>query len=77
MKILENTADNLTGGLYSSIMQGGADSVIKKKNEYSYYNSETFLTYLLEANLLKCGEQWADPNSAQHGQLEMSMSMYV
>ena len=54
----ENLLDNATGGLYSSLTEGGAGSVMKAHDEYKETWQHSVMEYLAQANLLQGGEQW-------------------
>ena len=48
-----NAADNLTGGLFSSIAQGGdEESILKMRKKFKDAHKHTFMEYLAKANLL-------------------------
>ena len=48
-----NAADNLTGGIVSSITQGGDDeSILKMRKKFKDAHKHTFMEYLAKANLL-------------------------
>ena len=54
-----NAADNLTGGIVSSIMQGDdEESILKMREKFKDAHKHTFMEYLAKANLLQVGEQW-------------------
>ena len=59
----KNALDNATGGLFSSIMQGGdeksdKESILKMREKFKDAHKHTFMEYLAKANLLQVGEQW-------------------
>ena len=57
----KNALDNVTGGLFSSITQGGDDeSILKMRKKFKDAHKHTFMEYLAKANLLQVGEQWQD-----------------
>ena len=48
-----NAADNLTGGIVSSIMQGDdEESILKMREKFKDAHKHTFMEYLAKANLL-------------------------
>ena len=51
-------ADSLTGGLFSSLTEGGEGSVEKARKEFKDAGKHTFMEYLAPAHLLQGGEQW-------------------
>lgn len=70
-----NAADNLTGGLASSLMDGGKDeSILKQRKEFKDLHRHTFMEYLAKANLMQTGEQW---QSDQTAPLTLNLGPYV
>ena len=53
---LTNAANNVTGGFFSSLTEGG--SVADAKKKFKKIGRHSFLEYLAPANLLQGGEQW-------------------
>ena len=52
-----NAADNLTGGIASSLMHSGdEDSILKMREKFKDAHKHTFMEYLAKANLLQVGE---------------------
>ena len=54
---VKNAANNLTGGLVGSIMNGKV-KIDTMHNSFDKLGEETFLEYLAAANLLVGGEDW-------------------
>ena len=72
----ENFLDNATGGLYSSLTEGGSGSIMKAHDEYKETWQHSFLEYLAPANLLQGGEQWQNSDQA-NCPLELNLGLYV
>lgn len=68
--------DNATGGLFSSLTEGGAGSVMNAKEKFSETGRHSFMEYLAEANLLQGGEQWDSAGQA-NCPLTLDLSPYV
>jgi hypothetical protein len=75
MSGIMNAADNLTGGIASSLMHGGdEESILKLREEFKDAHKHTFMEYLAKANLLQVGEQWQDDQTAP---LVLNLGPYV
>lgn len=71
----KNALDNVTGGIFSSVMEGGdEESILKMREKFEYWETHTFLEYLAKANLLQVGEQW---QSDQTAPLVLNLGPYV
>jgi hypothetical protein len=68
--------DNLTGGLFSSLTEGGSGSVMKARKDFKEAGSHTFMEYLAPANLLQGGEQWTGSDQA-NCPLDLNLGPYV
>lgn len=75
MSGIMNAADNLTGGIASSLVYGGdGDSILKMRENFKDARKHTFMEYLAKANLLQVGEQWQDDQTAP---LVLNLGPYV
>ena len=68
--------DNATGGLFSTLTEGGAGSVVKARSGFGEVGKHSFIEYLAQANLIRGGEQWMDPKQAACP-LELQLGLYV
>lgn len=68
--------DNLTGGLFSSLTEGGAGSVMEARSGFKEAGRHTFMEYLAPANLLQGGEQWTGSGQSSCP-LDLSLGPYV
>jgi len=68
--------DNLTGGLFSSLTEGGAGSVKKAHDGFKEAGKHSFMEYLAQANLLQGGEQWESSDQA-NCPLDLNLGPYV
>lgn len=59
-----NLLDNITGGLFSSLTEGGSGSVMKQHDSFKDIGRHTFMEYLTQAHLLRGGERWQTPEQA-------------
>jgi len=49
----KNALDNATGGIFSSLMEGGKDdSILKQRKKWEDKHIHTFMEYLAKANLM-------------------------
>lgn len=72
---LTDAADNLTGGLFSSLTQGDdKESIMKQREKFKDVHKHTFMEYLAKANLMQVGEQWQDDATAP---LVLNLGPYV
>lgn len=72
---LMNAADNVTGGLASSVINGrDKESIEKQRDRFKEVHRHTFMEYLAKANLLQVGEQWQDDVTAP---LILNLGPYV
>ena len=63
---VKNAANNITGGLLGSIMNGrDRVDVMKQHDSFEFAHKETFLEYLAAANLLVGAEDWIGEKAGQ------------
>lgn len=76
-KLVNNLANNLTGGLLNSIMSNGSgSSIMDRHNKFDRKN--TFLEYLASANLLVGSEDWVGESASENvSPLILQLGPYV
>lgn len=82
MSMLNNAANNLTGGLVGAAANATKKKVIEQRNGFGQINKHTFLEYLAEANLLinsdnAIGTLMGDTGQSGSSPLELQLGFYV
>ena len=82
MSMLNNAANNITGGLVGAIANGSQKPINTQRNNFGQVGKHTFLEYLAQANLMTNSDNYLGQLMGSNGQsgsspLELNIGFYV